>query len=233
MKLTLTVTFILTLFISSGSAFGSCYTGKTGYNCACRQCEKTYAKKTQYSCKNQCKVCNECSMQGRRCDCYNKKRHKKCRTATYVQCSLCGDSYTRGHQHHCKVRCKTCGIRYPRGTEHRCATIQCGICDTQYIKGTRHNCRHHNKQCNPYRQCDTTHTKKASSCSVQCRTCGVTYTKGIRHECRHQYRQCNPYKQCDTGHPKKVYSSCSVQCKTCGVRYTKTKGTRHECYPYL
>lgn len=198
MKLTLAVTFILTLFISSGSALGCC-TGKGGYDCACKQCEKTYTTKTQYSCSTQCKVCKECSMRGMQCDCCKKKKHN-CNTDRYcatgykrttvqhslVQCSLCGESYTQGHQHHCNAHCKSCGVTHRRGTEHRCGTIQCGICGTHYMKGTRHECghRHHYKQCNPYKQCDTRHTRKISSCSVKCKTCGVTYTEGTRHECR-------------------------------------------------
>ncbi len=195
MKSIFTITFLVTLLLTAGTALSyDCYerTPPQIHPSTCSHCQKPQCRQRHQPCSTRCGKCEKCNnfrMHNQHCQ--KKVVHQQsyqCKTTctqkteqiTTIQCRLCGNSYPKGGEHYCnRVQCRGCGQIHPRNIEHRCGTVQCRRCGVHHPQGMRHHCGEAHR---PHQDCSQGDCYQGNACQYQgkqkqCATRGCSLTR--------------------------------------------------------
>ena len=231
MKSIFTITFLVTLLLTAGTALSyECYEKKPPQirPCTCSQCVKKIVKKPQcrlqhQPCPTRCDKCDKCDHSRRhKPSCQKKVVHqqgyqckttctKKTEQTTTVQCKLCGIRSPKDIEHYCnRVQCKSCDQIHPRDVEHRCGMTQCKTCGVQHPQNMKHHCG--TVRC---RTCGVHHPQdmKHRCGETRCQSCGIHYQQSVGHHCRPR----SPHQDCSQGDCFQK-NDCQYKSKQCATR---------------
>lgn len=174
MKSVFTLSFLITLFLTAGTALA--------YDCYEQTPPPQVVQVQSYSCS----LCKTKQYQKPQCNCACKLRQGySCSTSPCNKCN----KYKKCNKCTCKNRClskpscakKTvCQTTYTKKTE-RIATTQCKLCGNYYSKGVKHYCK--KKQCKTGKKYTKVRTNSCNKNKVQRTTCSTQYRQEVPYDC--------------------------------------------------